>query len=136
MNFLLGLLVGSLLVYLLAYTDFVLSRKLKERIAAVNAHGERFYHYKPLSAAKVAGLSLLYWGIPSFLISPALYLEYRLGFTLLTWAGLTAGLDFYLRWRTSRQTARQALPLLVAAAIAAGLLLGPLLAALSRLLIG
>jgi len=136
MNVLLGLLVGSLLVYLLAYTDFVLSRQLKERIAAVNAHGESFYHYTPLSAAKVAGLSLLYWAIPSFLISPALYLEYRLGLTLLAWAGLTSGLYYYLRRRTSRQTARQALPLLLGAAIAAGLLLGPLLAALRRLLIG
>jgi hypothetical protein len=66
MNVLLGLLVGSLLVYLLAYTDFVLSRQLKARIAAVNAHGERFYHYKPLQRRQGGGLEPALLGDPLF----------------------------------------------------------------------
>lgn len=136
MQLLLGLFVGLLLVYLLAYTDFVLSRKLKERVTEINAHGERFYRFRPLNIARVAVLSLLFWLIPIFLISPQWYLEYRLGLTILVWALLAAGAYCYLYLRTSPRTARQALPLLLGFAVAAGLLLGPLFSTLRRLLPG
>lgn len=125
MNVLLGTFIGLLLVYLIAYTDFVLSRLLKERLRMINEAGWRNYSLRPVNWWLAVGLALLYW-LPSVLLPAALYLEYRIMLTLLIWALLGGGLYWYLIQRTSIRLARQALPLLLAFAIAAGLLLGPL----------
>lgn len=135
MHIALALLVGLLIVYLLAYADFVLSRKIKKQVIEINAHSQHFYGYRPFTPAKVAALSLLFWLVPSFLISPQLHLEYRLALTIMAWSLLALVAHYYLKRRTSTQTARQASPLLLAAAIIAGILLWPLLSALRRLLI-
>lgn len=126
MNILLGTFIGLLLIYLIAYTDFVLSRKLKEQAAAINNLGWREYSHRPLSWPLAAGLALFCWAVPGLLPRQALYLEYRIILTLLAW-GLVAGVVYwYLRRRTDAPLARRALPLLLIFALATGLLLAPL----------
>ena len=134
MNILLGLTVGLLLVYLLAYTDFVLTRKLKERIAAINQQGRQAHAYRPLNWPLAAGLALLFWVLPILLLGPGLYLEYRVFLTLVIWGLLGGALYGYLFRRTGRKLARQTLVLLLAFALACGLLLGPILIALKKML--
>ncbi|MFU8818794.1 MAG: MFS transporter [Desulfurivibrio sp.] len=134
MNILLGTFVGLLLVYLIAYTDFVLTRKLKERVAAINTAAWRGYSHRPLNWPLAAGLALLFWGMPVFLLTPDLYLEYQIILTLAIWLLLAGGLYWYLRQRTSIRLAGQALLLLLAFAVVSGLLLGPLFSLLKKML--
>lgn len=126
MNILLGTFIGLLLVYLLAYTDFVLSRKLKEQVAAINEQGWRLYSFRPLSWPLAVGLALAGWTVPGLLPRQALYLEYRILLTLLAWAVLAGALYWYLQRRTDAGLAGRALPLLLGFMIVSGLLLAPL----------
>jgi|GEM_PF-6538701 len=135
MNLLLGTFIGLLLVYLIAYTDFVLSRRLKERVAAINTAADRESSFRPLNWPLAAGLALLFWGLPVFLFTEDLYLEYKLILTLVLWSLTAGGLYGYLRHRASARLAGQALPLLLAFAVACGLPLGPLFSILKKLLL-
>ncbi len=134
MNILLGTFVGLLLIYLIAYTDFVLSRKLKERVAALNESGRREYSFRPCNWPLATGLALFFWAVPGLLPRPALYLEYRIMLTLLAWGAAIGLLRWYLRHRTNAELARRTLPLLAAFALASGPLLAPLFNLLYKLL--
>ncbi|MDZ7641220.1 MAG: MFS transporter [Desulfurivibrio sp.] len=136
MNVLLGLFIGLLLLYLIAYSDFVLSRQLKERLAAINAAGWRGYTCKPLNWPLAIGLSLWCWAPPLLLLDQSLYLEYRLILTLAFWGATAGGLHWHLARRTTPRLARQALPLLLAFALVSGLLWGPLLNLLDKFFTG
>lgn len=135
MNIPISLLGGLLLVYLLAYTDFILSRKLKSRVGKINDLGLRFHQFRPLTPLTATIFSLLFWLLPAALVNPGLYLEYRIGIHLIIWTLLGGALYYFLIRRTSRSLARQALPLLLACAFFSGVLLSPLFSALRRLLV-
>ncbi|MDF1614854.1 MFS transporter [Desulfurivibrio dismutans] len=134
MNILLGTFIGLLLIYLIAYTDFVLSRKLKERVTAINDQGWRSYSHRPLSWPLAAGLALGCWVVPGLLPRQTLYLEYRILLTLLVWGIIAGVLYWLLKRRTDAKLAGQALPLLMAFAVISGLLLAPLANLLNQLL--
>ncbi|MFH7319455.1 MFS transporter [Desulfurivibrio sp. D14AmB] len=134
MNLLLGTFVGLLLVYLIAYTDFVLSRRLKERVKAINTTGWRQFSFRPLNWPLAAALALLFWGLPVLLPAEDLYLEYKLILALFLWSLAAGGFYGYLRHRTSARLAGQALPLLLLFAVACGVLLGPLFSILKKIM--
>lgn len=134
MNIILGTFVGLLLIYLIAYTDFVLSRKLKERVARINELGRRGYSFRPLNWPLAAALAVSCWAVPGLLPRSLLYLEYRILLTLLAWGAAAWALRRYLLGRTDSELARQALPLLLAFALVAGLPLAPLFNLLAKLL--
>lgn len=134
MNLLLGTFIGLLLIYLIAYTDFILSRKLKKQVTTINDQGRRLYAFSPLNWPLAAGLALGCWAVPGLLPRRALYLEYRIMLTLLAW-GLLAGLVYwYIRRRADAPLARRTLPLLLAWAVISGLLLAPLANLVNQLL--
>ncbi|ADH85686.1 hypothetical protein [Desulfurivibrio alkaliphilus] len=134
MNILLGTFIGLLLIYVIAYTDFVLSRKLKMQVAAINDQGRRDYSFQPLSWPLAAGLALGCWAVLGLLPRQALYLEYRILLTLLAW-GVMAGLVYwFLKQRTNARLAQQALLLLLGFAVISGLLLAPLANLLNQML--
>jgi hypothetical protein len=130
MRYILLFLFILLIALIIAFSDFVLLRLVRERMAEINDRARKAHHYRPISIPSVLMASLAFWVPPFYLLGDQHLLEFKIFATLLYWLLASVGLNFYIRMRSSQQTASASLPFLVSFAIASGLLLGPALSAI------
>ncbi len=128
------LFIAVLLVVILDYSDFFLTRLIRNRITEINEHASRSFAYKPLSRPNLFITALLFWFPPFYLLGDNLILEYKIFITILYWTGVSILLIYYLRKRSSKKTARESLPFLISFAVASGLFLGPVFTAINAYL--
>ncbi|MFP3983194.1 MAG: hypothetical protein ACLFV2_05830 [Desulfurivibrionaceae bacterium] len=126
--------IAILLVIILDYSDFFLTRLIRDRIEKINNQAVRVFAYKPISILNTALTSLLFWVPPLYLLPEPLLLEYKIMVTIIYWAIVSTCLTFYLRKKSSHKISLQALPFIVCFAVAAGVFLGPVLKVVNTIL--
>lgn len=134
MRTILILSIAVLLVILLDYSDFFLTRLIRDRIEKINNQAVQVFAYKPISILNTALTSLLFWLPPFYLLPDPLLLEYKIMLTIIYWAVVSICLTFYLRKKSSHKISLRALPFIVSFAVAGGVFLGPVLRAVNTLL--
>ncbi len=134
MRLLIGVLLVLILVVLLDYSDFFLTRFIRKRVGEINENALKSFGYKPINRLSLSMASLLFWLPPIYFISNSLLLEYKILVTILYWIVASTCHALYIRRNSSPTTAKQSLPFIISFAIGSGLFLGPVLGAVNALL--
>jgi Na+/melibiose symporter-like transporter len=134
MRYVLLSLIVIFIVMLIAFTDFILLRLVRERITEINGHAHGSYRFRPITILNALMVSLAFWVPPFYLLKDGYLLEAKIFFTLIYWLASSICLYFYIRVRSSPKTAKESLVFLILFAIVSGMLLLPALTAINSLL--
>ena len=125
----LSILIIILVFIILAYSDFFLSKIIKQKIYKTNEESRKSFNFVPVNRINVIGFSTIFW-VPVFYISTILniYVEYKI-IIIVTYLVIISSLSYlYIFNKTSKKIAKESLPLIVFFSIPCGIIIMSLLA--------
>ena len=129
----LGILIIILVFIILAYSDFVLTKIIKQKIYKTNEESRKSFNFVPVNRINVIGFSTIFW-VPVFYISTVLdiYLEYKI-IVIVTCLLIISSLSYlYIFKKTSQKIAKESLPLIILFSLPGGIIIMSLLAVFQK----